>query len=49
VTYICDGALCAGWWGGDWAQCDEGYGLFDLRPDGSFDYEYVPFGWQVRD
>ena len=49
VTYICDGALCAGWWGGDWAQCDEGYGIVDLREDGSFDYEYVSFGWQVRD
>ena len=49
VTYICDGALCAGWWGGDRAQCDEGYGLVDLREDGSFDYEYVSFGWQVRD
>ena len=46
MTYICDGALC-GLVGGDWAQCDEGYGPVDLREDGSFDYEYVSFGWQV--
>ncbi len=49
VTYICNGALCAGWWGGDLQQCDEGYGLVDLYADGSFDYEYVPFDWVVRD
>ena len=49
VTYICDGALCAGWWGGDLAQCDEGYGLVDLYADGSFDYEYLAFGWQPRE
>lgn len=49
VTYICDGALCAGWWGGDLEQCDEGYGLLDLCADGSFDYEYVAFGWQPRE
>lgn len=49
VTYICNGALCAGWWGGDLQQCDEGYGVVDLYADGSFNYQYVSFGWQVRD
>lgn len=48
VTYICGGALCAGWWGGDLQQCDEGYGVVDLYADGSFDYQYLAFDWQVR-
>ncbi|MGY8825084.1 MAG: metallophosphoesterase family protein [Candidatus Latescibacterota bacterium] len=49
VTYICNGALCAGWWGGDLEQCDEGYGLIDLYADGSFDYAYETFCWQPRE
>jgi hypothetical protein len=26
----------------------EGYGLLELRPDGSFDHRYVNYGWQAR-
>lgn len=48
VTYICDGALCASWWNGALGPCDEGYGLVDLYPDGSFDHQYVPIGWEPR-
>jgi 3',5'-cyclic AMP phosphodiesterase CpdA len=47
TTYICDGAVCGGWWKGDNQECDEGYGVVDLYADGSFEHQYVSFGWQV--
>jgi hypothetical protein len=25
----------------------EGFGVFDCRPDGSFDFRYESFGWKV--
>ncbi len=45
VTYICDGAVCAAWWKGDYMECDEGYGVFDLYADGTFAHQYIPYGW----
>lgn len=48
VTYICDGAVSGAWWKGDRMECDEGYGVVDLYDDGTFDHEYVPFGWTPR-
>ena len=46
VTYICDGAVSGAWWGGNWHECDEGYGVFDLYDDGSFGHSYIPYGWE---
>jgi 3',5'-cyclic AMP phosphodiesterase CpdA len=48
VSYVCDGAVCAAWWGGAFQQCQEGYGLFDLYDDGTFDHQYVDYGWEVK-
>jgi 3',5'-cyclic-AMP phosphodiesterase len=48
VTYICDGAVCGAWWGGAFHQTEEGYGLFDLYEDGTFDHHYVDYGWKVE-
>jgi len=45
VTYICDGAVSGAWWRGVEDRCPEGYGVVDLRPDGSFDHRYVSYGW----
>lgn len=45
VTYICDGAVSGAWWGGDWHECDEGYGVIDLFDDGSFEHQYITYGW----
>ena len=28
-----------------WASATNGYGLFDLYDDGTFDHRYVPYGW----
>ena len=47
VTYICDGAVSARWWKGRNAECDEGYGVIDLNPDGTFAHEYVTYGWKA--
>jgi 3',5'-cyclic AMP phosphodiesterase CpdA len=48
VTYICDGAVCGAWWGGAFQQCEEGYGIFDLYEDGTFDHQYIDYGWEVK-
>ncbi|MGV3616822.1 MAG: metallophosphoesterase family protein [Fimbriimonas sp.] len=47
VNYFCNGAVCAGWWGGDFQECTYGYALIDLYDDGSFENRYVPYGWQT--
>jgi len=47
VTYCCNGAVCAGWWKGKYQECDFGYALVDLHPDGRFGNRYVPFGFSL--
>jgi Icc protein len=46
VTYLCNGAVSGAWWDGDQQECDEGYGLVDLYDDGTFERQYVSYGWQ---
>jgi 3',5'-cyclic AMP phosphodiesterase CpdA len=48
ATYICGGAVSGNWWKGDRAGFDEGYGVVDLYKDGSFEYQYVAYGWTPR-
>jgi 3',5'-cyclic AMP phosphodiesterase CpdA len=45
ITYICDGAVCGAWWQGAFHQCPAGYGVFDLYEDGTFEHDYVDYGW----
>jgi Icc protein len=46
VTYLCNGAVCGGWWkGSHMDECDAGYAVLDLYDDGSFDHKYVNYGW----
>jgi Icc protein len=55
VTHICDGAVCGNWWKGRDGvpgkdkpyQSDEGYGLFNLFDDGTFEHQYVKYGWKA--
>jgi 3',5'-cyclic-AMP phosphodiesterase len=49
VTYICDGAVSGNWWKGPLEGLDEGFGVVDLHPDGSFEHEYVRYGWTARE
>ena len=48
VTYCCNGAVCGNWWKGDHKECDEGYAVIDLYDDGSFESQYVTYGWTPR-
>jgi 3',5'-cyclic AMP phosphodiesterase CpdA len=48
ITYISSGAVSGGWWKGkNLDRFDYGYALVDLMQDGSFSYEYVPYGWET--
>lgn len=46
VSYFCNGAVSGAWWAGNNQECDEGYGLVDLYADGSFENQYVSYGWK---
>jgi 3',5'-cyclic AMP phosphodiesterase CpdA len=47
VTYVCDGAVSGRWWKGRNAECDEGYGVFDLNADGTCEHSYQTYGWKA--
>lgn len=46
VTYYCNGAVSGNWWKGDYHQTSAGYALINLYEDGSFEREYVAYGWK---
>jgi 3',5'-cyclic-AMP phosphodiesterase len=48
VSYLCNGAVCGSWWKGRHHDCDEGYAVLDLYDDGSFDCEYMKYGWKAE-
>jgi len=48
VTYFCNGAVSGGWWNGAYQECNPGYALVDLYDDGSFENQYVEFGWKAQ-
>lgn len=48
ITYINDGAVCGNWWKGSLQGVQEGFGVLDLRPDGTFDHRYETFGWTAQ-
>jgi 3',5'-cyclic-AMP phosphodiesterase len=45
VTYISNGAVSGNWWKGVRYRTDNGYAMVTLYEDGSFDNEYVTYGW----
>ncbi len=47
ITYISNGAVSGNWWKGKRYQTDNGYAMINLYNDGSFDNEYIPYGWKV--
>jgi 3',5'-cyclic AMP phosphodiesterase CpdA len=47
ITYICNGAVSGNWWKGIRYKTDNGYALINLYDDGSFDNEYITYGWNV--
>ena len=48
VTYVCGGAVCGDWWKGPIEGFSEGYSLVDLYADGTFDVQYLTYGWTAR-
>lgn len=48
VTYMCSGAISGNWWKGNHHHVEEGYNVVDLFNDGSFQEQYMPYGWKVR-
>jgi 3',5'-cyclic AMP phosphodiesterase CpdA len=50
--FICAGAVSGQMWNGPRTPgplgTPEGFGVFDCRPDGSFDFTYQGFGWRTR-
>jgi 3',5'-cyclic AMP phosphodiesterase CpdA len=48
VDFVCDGAVSGSWWGGPFHHVPEGYGVFDLYDDGTWDHQYVTYGWVVE-
>ena len=48
LTFICDGAVSGNWWKGPYHETPEGFGVFDLCPDGRFTHSYVDFGWKAQ-
>ena len=49
VSHICGGAVSGGWWRGSHQECEPGYTLVDLYDDGTFEAEYVPYGWVAKE
>jgi 3',5'-cyclic-AMP phosphodiesterase len=48
VSYLCNGAVSAGWWKGQHRGTDFGYAVVDLHGDGTLESRYVPYGWTAR-
>jgi Icc protein len=43
VTYLCNGAVSGQWWKGAYQECPPGYAVIDLRADGTFAHQYIPY------
>jgi predicted MPP superfamily phosphohydrolase len=48
VWYICGGAASGAWWTGSEYGFPPMYGKINLYADGTFDYEFVDYGWTAR-
>ncbi|MFA6046312.1 MAG: metallophosphoesterase [Phycisphaerales bacterium] len=48
VTHITNGAVCGAKWKGPKRGTPEGYGLIDLFDDGTFEHQYMTYGWKAE-
>lgn len=46
ITYLCNGAVSGNWWKGSYQETPPGYAVINLYDDGSFDHEYMTYGWK---
>lgn len=49
VTYLCSGAVSGSWWNGPNQEADNGYAIVDLFADGTFEHQFVNYGWVSRE
>ncbi len=47
TTHIEDGAVCGAWWKGPHNGNPEGFGIIDVKADGTFEHRYETYGWQA--
>ncbi len=45
LAFVNSGAVSGYWWKGDFLHTDEGYNVVDLFDDGTYEVEYVSYGW----
>ncbi|GAB4135006.1 MAG: hypothetical protein Kow0040_19380 [Thermogutta sp.] len=48
VKYVCNAAVSGRWWKGANKGFPEGFGVFDLTPDGAAQFTYQTYGWQAE-
>lgn len=48
TTFIEDGAVSGAWWKGAHNGNPEGFGVFDVRADGTFEHKYQTYGWEAE-
>lgn len=48
TTHIEDGAVSGAWWRGSHHGNPEGFGIMDVRPDGTFEHRYQTYGWKAE-
>ena len=48
VSYVCNGAVSGGWWGGNYQEFGPGYTIIDLFADGTFRNTYTETGWEAQ-
>jgi 3',5'-cyclic-AMP phosphodiesterase len=47
TTHIEDGAVCGAWWKGPHLGNPEGFGVIDVKADGTFEHQYQTYGWHA--
>ena len=47
TTHIEDAAVCGAWWRGPHNGFPEGFGVIDVRADGTFEHQYQTYGWKA--
>lgn len=45
VSYLCNGAVCGNWWNGRLQDFEPGFVVMDLFPNGSFEQQFIKWGW----
>ena len=48
TTHIIEAAVCGAWWKGAHLGNPEGFGLFDMKADGTFTHSYRTYGWKAK-